>query len=101
MEKVYGTYVQRGQARSFREALKGLVDLIREVHAPGSALRVQVLHADNPMGAAALRDEIDAALDCTWMPMGAMSLVLGAHTGPSMVPPQEHSSRCPERPTTE
>jgi len=85
VEKERGTYVQLGQMRSFNKAIKGLVDLIARQHAPGSALRVQVLHADNPEGADMLHQEIDQRFDCTWLPAGTLSLVLGAHTGPSMV----------------
>ena len=85
VEKVGGTYVQLGQARSFKRAVNGLVDLIAKQHAPGSALRVQVLHAYNPKGAAMLREQVDGRFDCTWLPLCPMSLVLGAHTGPSMV----------------
>jgi DegV family protein with EDD domain len=85
VEKVNGTYMQLGQARSFKGAVQGLVNRIAEQHAPGSALRVQVLHSQNPEGASMLRDLIDQRFDCTWLPAGPMSLVLGAHTGPSMV----------------
>ena len=85
VEKERGTYAQMGQMRSFKGAVKGLVDVMGKQHAPGSALRVQVLHADNPEGAAMLRQEVDQRFDCTWLPVGPMSLVLGAHTGPSMV----------------
>jgi DegV family protein with EDD domain len=85
VEKVNGTYVQRGQMRTFKRAVAGLVDKIAAQHTPGSALHVQVLHADNPTGAAMLRDLVDQRFDCTWRPLGPMSLVLGAHTGPSMV----------------
>ena len=85
VEKVNGTYVQLGQARTFKRAVKGLVNLIADQHAPGSALRVQVLHSYNPEGAAMLRELVDQRFDCTWLPVGPMSLVLGAHTGPSMV----------------
>lgn len=85
VEKVNGTYVQLGQARTFKRAVKGLVDLMAHQHAPGSALRVQVLHSHNPEGAAMLRELVDQRFDCTWLPVGPMSLVLGAHTGPSMV----------------
>ena len=85
VEKVNGTYVQLGQTRSFKRAVRGLVDLMAQQHAPGSALRVQVLHAYNPEGAAMLREQVDQRFDCTWLPIGPMSLVLGAHTGPSMV----------------
>ena len=85
VEKKRGTYVQLGQTRAFKGAVKGLVDLIAKQHAPGSALRVQVLHAENPEGAAMLRQEVDQRFDCTWLPTGPISLVLGAHTGPSLV----------------
>jgi DegV family protein with EDD domain len=85
VEKENGTYVQVGQVRTFKGALRGLVDQISRKHAPGSKLRVQVLHSMNPDGAAALREQIDQLFDCSWLPIGPMSLVLGAHTGPSMV----------------
>lgn len=85
VEKVNGTYVQLGQMRSFTAAVRGLAERIAQQHAPGSALRVQVLHSHNPQGAAMLREFIDQRFDCSWLPEGPMSLVLGAHTGPSMV----------------
>ena len=85
VEKVNGTYVQLGQARTFKRAVEGLVNLVAGHHAPGSALRVQVLHSHNPEGAAMLRELVDQRFDCSWLPVGPMSLVLGAHTGPSMV----------------
>jgi DegV family protein with EDD domain len=85
VEKVNGTYVQLGQTRSFKGAMKQLAERITQHHAPGSALRVQVLHSHNPQGAAMLREFIDQRFDCSWLPEGALSLVLGAHTGPSMV----------------
>ncbi len=85
VEKVNGTYDQHGQVRTFKGAVKGLVDLMTKQHEPGSALRVQVLHSFNPEGAAMLRELVDQQFDCTWLPVGPMSLVLGAHTGPSMV----------------
>jgi DegV family protein with EDD domain len=85
VEKVGGTYIQLGQQRTFKRAVAGLVDRIAAEHPPGSALRVQVLHALNPEGAAMLRDLVDQRFDCSWLPIGPMSLVLGAHTGRSMV----------------
>lgn len=85
VEKDGGTYVQLGQARTFRRAIGGVVDLIEQQHGPGSALRVQVLHSHNPEGAKSLREQMDRRFDCDWWPMGAISLVLGAHTGPSLV----------------
>jgi DegV family protein with EDD domain len=85
VEKENGTYVQLGQTRSFKRATEGLVDLIGKQHPPGSALHVQVLHSYNFEGAERLRDLVDKAYECTWLPDGHISLVLGAHTGPSMI----------------
>ncbi len=85
VEKVNGTYVQMGQVRSFRKATQGLVKEIIKKHSPGSALRVQVMHAYNPEGGNMLRELIDQTFDCTWLSFGPMSLVLSAHTGPSMI----------------
>ena len=85
VEKVNGTYIQLGQARTFKKALNGLVNRIKEFHPEKSPIHVQVLHAFNPEGGAMLRDLIDKTFDCTWLPLRPMSLVLGAHTGRSMV----------------
>ena len=85
VEKVNGTYVQRGQARTFSGAVDGLVKIISHQYEVGTRLRTQVLHSWNPEGAALLRRKVDKLFDCTWLPIGPMSLVLGAHTGKSMV----------------
>lgn len=65
VEKENGTYTQLGQVRTFKGAVKRLADLIARHHAPGSALRVQVLHSHNPEGAAMLHEQIDQRYDCT------------------------------------
>ncbi len=85
VEKERGTYVQLGQARSFARAIRELVDLMARQHPEGSALRLQVMHANDPEGAEMLREQIAARFDCHWLPTGNISLVLGAHTGPSLV----------------
>ena len=85
VEKETGTYAQLGQERTFNRALDGLVNQMKKLHAPGSRLRVQVLHSFNHEGAALLKEKIDQVFNVSWMPTGSMSLVLGAHTGPSMV----------------
>lgn len=85
VEKENGTYSQLGQVRTFKGALKGMVNQIEKKFQLGSRIHVQVLHSFNPEGASFLREQIDKLYDCTWMPIGPMSLVLGAHTGPSMV----------------
>jgi DegV family protein with EDD domain len=83
--KPSGAYEQLGQARTFKRAVAGLVDVMMRRHAPGSALRVQIVQADNPEGTAMLREQIEGRYECTWLPEGILSPVLGAHTGPSMI----------------
>ena len=85
VEKQGGTYVQRGQARTFKGAVKGLVERMLHDHPEGTRLQAQVLYALNPEGAALLKEQIAQHFQCDWLPMGPMSLVLGAHTGRSMV----------------
>jgi len=85
VEKVDGTYIQLGQARTFGKAVQKVVEHVTTQIPRGSALRTQVLHSNNPEGAALLREHMDRLFDCTWLPLGSISLVLGAHTGPSMV----------------
>jgi DegV family protein with EDD domain len=85
VEKVNGTYIQLGQSRTFKRALQGLVDKAKSFYPEGSELQTQVLYAFNQEGAQLLRDLVDKTFKCKWLPMGPMSLVLGAHTGRSMV----------------
>lgn len=85
VEKVNGTYTQKGQARTFKGALRGLVDVIAHQHAPGTELLAQVLYSFNPEGGEMLRELVAERFKCEWLPIGPMSLVLGAHTGRSMV----------------
>jgi DegV family protein with EDD domain len=85
VEKQGGTYVQKGQARTFKGAVKGIVDRMLRTHPEGTRLQTQVLYALNPEGGAMLKELIEQHFQCDWLPMGPMSLVLGAHTGRSMV----------------
>jgi DegV family protein with EDD domain len=84
VEKEGGTYAQLGQERTFNRALDGLVKIMQNHH-KSEKLRVQVLHSLNPEGAAQLAEKISQVFNVEWLPQGSMSLVLGAHTGPSMV----------------
>ncbi len=85
VEKEGGTYVQRGQARALKGAIRKIADTIAKQYAPGSALRVQIMHAANPDGATMLRERLARLFDCTWLPVSPIAPVLGAHTGPSLV----------------
>ncbi len=85
VDKRGGIYAQRGQARSFKRAARALVEQIARQYPPGSALRVQVVHARNPAGAELLTEYLDRTFDCTWLPRGTIAPVLGAHAGPSLI----------------
>jgi fatty acid-binding protein DegV len=71
--------------RTFKRALQGLVDKAKTFYPAGSDLQTQVLYSFNQEGGQMLRDLVDKTFNCSWLPMGPMSLVLGAHTGRSMV----------------
>lgn len=85
VEKVKGTYVQYGMARTFTGAIQGIGEYVSKKFKAGSSLRVQVLHSYNPEGAQLLIDEMNKLYKCQWLPTGLLSLVLGAHVGKSMV----------------
>ena len=85
VEKEGGTYAQHGAARTLRAAILKIADVVAEQHAPGSALRVQVLHGNNPDGAALLHERMSELFACEWLPTGPIAPVLGAHTGPGLV----------------
>jgi DegV family protein with EDD domain len=85
VEKVNGKYVQMGQARDFKQAIASLANIIAKQHAPGSNLRVQVVHGQNPEGAEMLKKAMDKLFTCKWLPTSPISMVLGAHTGPGVV----------------
>ena len=85
VEKVKGTYVQYGMARTFTGAIHGIGEYVTKKFKAGSSLRVQVLHSYNPEGAQLLIDEMNKLYKCQWLPTGLLSLVLGAHVGKSMV----------------
>jgi len=85
VEKVRGTYVTLGQARSFVSAVKVAVQQIQRRVEEGVPLRAQVVHAANPEGAQQLMDEVAANFKVELAPPRQLSLVLGAHVGRSMV----------------
>jgi DegV family protein with EDD domain len=85
VHKEKGNYEQMGQARTFNKALNGLVDIMTRRIVSGEKIVAQVAHAMNPEGVEQLKEKVSKVFDCQWLPTGPMSLVLGAHTGRSMV----------------
>jgi DegV family protein with EDD domain len=85
VEKENGTYVQVAFMRSFQKALKGLVDIIERRHPAGSELKIEVVHANNLEWAERLQQMVAERFSFKQLPCKTMSIVLGAHTGPSMI----------------
>ncbi len=85
VEKVEGKYAQLGTARTSEQARQGLLDVMTKIHKPGTALRVQVLHAYNEKAALALQGLIAGIFNCQFMPIHFMSPALAAHPGATMV----------------
>lgn len=85
VDNVKGNYTQLGQSRSFKNAIQGLVNLISKSTSPNEKVVVQVIHAANPEAAESLKDQVDTIIDAVWYPISQLSLVLGAHTGDSLV----------------
>lgn len=85
VHKELGNYTQEGQARSFPNALSGIVDIMKKTVSPLEPLRVQIAHTANIEGAQLLKEKVTEAFQCDWLHLGQISFVLGAHTGPSMV----------------
>ncbi|MBN1437981.1 MAG: DegV family protein [Anaerolineales bacterium] len=80
-----GKYIQLGQARTITGAIKGLADTLKERLSPDGPYRAQVVYALNPEDAAGLQQTIAEKISCYWLAAGRLSLVLGAHTGPSLI----------------
>jgi len=85
VDKEKGDYVQLGQSRSFKAALHGLVDLIGKTIKPQEKIVAQIVHASNWESAESLKNQVDALFKPIWYPISELSLVLGAHTGSSLV----------------
>ena len=85
VEKVHGSYIQCGQARSFDRAIENINAYIESKYSEGTELRVQTVHSNNPEGAQKLSDLIEKHFKCNWIPTRSLSLVLGAHVGSSMI----------------
>jgi DegV family protein with EDD domain len=80
-----GKYIQLGQTRTIAGAVKKLAEIVESRLPAGGPYRGQAVHALNPGGAAELQKIISGHLACYWLPAKRLSLVLGAHTGPTLV----------------
>jgi len=85
VDKVTGKYEQLGQARTQKGAPQKMADVAAEKHAPGTKLRAQIFHVNNPEGVAQLQQLLSDRFPCHWEETGPLSPALGAHAGPGMV----------------
>ncbi len=85
VDKQSGMYVQYGQARTISGAIKSLAALMQSRISAAGPFRAQIVHALNPEGAAELQQAVGQMLACYWLPPSRLSLVLGAHTGPTLI----------------
>jgi DegV family protein with EDD domain len=85
VEKEHGTYYQLGQEMTLKRSIQKIVDVVAGFYKPGSILRVQLLHGDNPDGVEILRERLKQVFEVVWEPVTAVAPVLGAHTGPTVV----------------
>lgn len=85
VDKEDGKYYDRGKARTFKRAIQAIPNYIAEKFSPGTQLRAQIGHANNPDAADQLREAMEKIFSCEWLPDCSISPVLGAHTGRGLV----------------
>jgi DegV family protein with EDD domain len=72
------------RVRTRKRVRRRLLDMVVEESA-GKPMRVAVIHASEEGGAAALRQEAEARLNCQEVVVAEMSPTIGTHTGPGTV----------------
>lgn len=85
VSKEDGKYYPLAQEFTFKKAINKLADLTLEKYPHGEALRVQIVHGDNPEGVALLQERMRSNFDCAFEEVLPVAPVLGAHTGPSVI----------------
>jgi len=80
-----GKYIQLGQARTINGALKTLAEILKNRMSTAGPFRCQVVYALHPESADEMQKEINGKMACYWLPASRLSLVLGAHTGPTLI----------------
>ncbi|MCL4562204.1 MAG: DegV family protein [Chloroflexi bacterium] len=85
VEKTGGTYVSLGQEITLKRALHKIVAVIEGQYPPGTPMRFQLLHGNNPAAVEILHDRLLELFPCTFLPTTAVGPALGAHTGPGLV----------------
>jgi len=80
-----GKYVQMGQARTISGAIQSLAEIMEKQLSSAGPFRGQAVYALDPKSTDDLQKAITDRLACYWLPARRLSLVLGAHTGPTLI----------------
>ncbi len=80
-----GKYVTHGQEVTLKRAMRKLVDVVAARFPGEKAMRVQLLHGQNPGAVEQLKNLMSERFECLFEPTVRIAPVLGAHTGPTMV----------------
>ena len=84
MNEADGRYITLGQEMTMSRALRKITDLVS--HRFGrQKVRVQLAQGNNPAAVDLLRTAAAEVLDCVEEKLLAVTPVLGAHTGPTLV----------------
>jgi DegV family protein with EDD domain len=84
-EKEHGLYISFSQEITLNRAIQRIPEIVARQFAPGSPLRVQLLHGQNLAGVDLLRQAMSSKFECTFDPVAVVTPALGAHTGSSIV----------------
>lgn len=84
MDHVTGKLEQIGLSATFRQSLQALVNFMKTCHEPGTPLKVQCGHTNEPESSAMLRELISKVYPCEWQPDFFVNPVLGALAGPTI-----------------
>lgn len=80
-----GKYYPLAQEFTFKKAVHKIADLVSAKFPKGTALRVQLMHGDNPSGVELLKERMSEMFECYYESVVPVAPLLGAHTGPSVV----------------
>jgi DegV family protein with EDD domain len=80
-----GKYYPLAQEFTFKKAVYKIADLVSSKFPRGTALRVQLMHGDNPSGVELLKERLSQMYECFFESVVPVAPLLGAHTGPSVV----------------
>lgn len=80
-----GKYYPLAQEFTFKKAVYKIADIVTSKFPRGTALRVQLMHGDNPSGVELLKERMSQMYECFFESVVPVAPLLGAHTGPSVV----------------